>query len=140
MKKKEDISKIDKKNWEEYLKNPRDVFDKDNNSEESSIKNLRFKFDLHGYGLSSANDKVKEIIFSCYLKKYKEILLITGKGIHSDTEKNVYASKNLSKLRYSIPDYINSDEELSNKVAKISSAEKKEGGDGAIIIKLKTIR
>ena len=67
-------------------------------------------------------------------------MLITGKGIHSDTEKNVYASKNLSKLRYSIPDYINSDEELSNKVAKISSAEKKDGGDGAIIIKLKTIR
>ena len=140
MKKKEDITKIDKKHWEEYLKNPRDVFDKDNNSDNSSIENFRFKFDLHGYGLSGANEKVKEIIFSCYLKKYKEILLITGKGIHSDTEKNVYASKNLSKLRYSIPDYINSDEELSNKVAKISSAEKKDGGDGAIIIKLKTIR
>ena len=140
MKKKEDISKIDKKNWEEYLKNPRDVFDKDNNSEESSIKNLRFKFDLHGYGLSDANEKVKETILSCYQKQYKEILLITGKGIHSDTEKDVYASKNLSKLRYSIPDYINSDKELSQKVIKISTADKKDGGDGAIVIKLKTIR
>ena len=142
MKKKEDITKIDKKHWEEYLKNPRDVFDKDNNSDnsdKSSIENFRFKFDLHGYGLSGANEKVKEIIFSCYQKKYREILLITGKGIHSDTEKDVYASKNLSKLRYSIPDYINSDEELSRKVVKISAADKKDGGDGAIIIKLKSI-
>ncbi len=140
MKKKEDISKTDKKHWEEYLKNPRDIFDKDDNSEKSSIKNLRFKFDLHGYGLSDANEKVKETILSCYQKQYKEILLITGKGIHSDTEKDVYASKNLSKLRYSIPDYINSDKELSHKVIKISTADKKDGGDGAIVIKLKTIR
>ena len=140
MKKKEDISKTDKKHWEEYLKNPRDIFDKDDNSEKSSIKNLRFKFDLHGYGLSDANEKVKETILSCYQKQYKEILLITGKGIHSDTEKDVYASKNLSKLRYSIPDYINSDKELSQKVIKISTADKKDGGDGAIVIKLKTIR
>ena len=139
MKKKEDISKTDKNHWEEYLKNPRDVFDKDNNSERPSIENLRFKFDLHGYGLLDANAKVKDIIFSCYEKKYKEILLITGKGIHSNTEKDVYASKNLSKLRHSIPDYINSDKELSHKVAKISTADKKDGGVGAIIIKLKKL-
>ena len=139
MKKKENISKTDKKNWEEYLKNPTDVYNKDDNSEISSIKNSRFKFDLHGYGLSDANKKVKDIIFSCYEKKYKEILLITGKGIHSDSEKDVYVSENLSKLRHSIPNYINSEKELSSKVSKISAADKKEGGDGAIIIKLKKL-
>ena len=139
MKKKEDISKTDKEHWEEYLKNPRDVFDKDNNSERPSIKNLRFKFDLHGYGLLDANEKVKDIIFSCYEKKYKEILLITGKGIHSNTEKDVYASKNLSKLRHSIPDYINSSTDLSKKVSKISIPNIEDGGDGAIVIKLKKL-
>jgi len=137
--KKDNISKNDKKEWEEYLKNPRDVFDKDNNSENVSIKNLRFKFDLHGYSLSDANEKVRDIITSCYEKKYREIILITGKGIHSNTEKDVYASKDLSKLRHSIPDYINSNEELSKKINKISIANKKEGGDGAIIIKLKKL-
>ena len=139
MNKKDNISKNDKKEWEEYLKNPRDVFDKDNNSENVSIKNLRFKFDLHGYSLSDANEKVRDIITSCYEKKYREIILITGKGIHSNTEKDVYASKDLSKLRHSIPDYINSNEELSKKINKISIANKKEGGDGAIIIKLKKL-
>tara|TARA_A100001011_G_C14150835_1_gene773928 strand:- start:52 stop:471 length:420 start_codon:yes stop_codon:yes gene_type:complete len=137
--KKDNISKNDKKEWEEYLKNPRDVFDKDNNSENVSIKNLRFKFDLHGYSLSDANEKVRDIITSCYEKKYREIILITGKGIHSNTEKDVYASKDLSKLRHSIPDYINSNEELSKKINKISIANKKDGGDGAIIIKLKNL-
>ncbi len=139
MNKKDNISKNDKKEWEEYLKNPRDVFDKDNNSENVSIKNLRFKFDLHGYSLSDANEKVRDIITSCYEKKYREIILITGKGIHSNTEKDVYASKDLSKLRHSIPDYINSNEELSKKINKISIANKKDGGDGAIIIKLKNL-
>ena len=139
MNKKDNISKNDKKEWEEYLKNPRDVFDKDNNSENVSIKNLRFKFDLHGYSLSDANEKVRDIITSCYEKKYREIILITGKGIHSNTEKDVYASKDLSKLRHSIPDYINSNEELSKKINKISIANKKDGGDGAIIIKLKKL-
>ena len=65
--------------------------------------------------------------------------LITGKGIHSDSEKDVYVSENLSKLRHSIPDYINSEKELSSKVSKISAADKKEGVDGAIIIKLKKL-
>ncbi len=139
MNNKDNISKNDKKEWEEYLKNPRDVFDKDNNSENVSIKNLRFKFDLHGYSLSDANEKVRDIITSCYEKKYREIILITGKGIHSNTEKDVYASKDLSKLRHSIPDYINSNEELSKKINKISIANKKDGGDGAIIIKLKKL-
>ena len=139
MKKKKNISKNDKKHWEEYLKNPKDVFDKDNNLDNSSINNLRFKFDLHGYGLSDANEKVKNIINSCYEEKYKEIVLITGKGIHSNTDQDVYASKDLSKLRYSIPDYIHSNRELSSKISNISSADKKDGGEGAIIIKLKKL-
>ena len=101
--------------------------------------NQRFKYDLHGYTLIKANQKVKEIILSCIQKNYKEILLITGKGIHSNTEEDIYSSKNFSKLRFSVPEYINSDEEISKYILSISKAEKKDGGEGAILIKIKIL-
>ena len=138
MKKKEDITQADKDVWGEYIKNPKDVFDKDLNSRNPERK-LKCKFDLHGYTLKEANIKAKELIISCYENKYSEVLLITGKGIHSNTEKNVYVSKNLSQLKYSIPDYINSEEEIKNKILSIRSAPKEYGGDGALIIKLKKL-
>ena len=82
---------------------------------------------------------VKEIILSCWKKKYSEILLVTGKGIHSNTDQNVYVSTKLSKLKYSVPDYIKSDNNLFSKISTISNADQKDGGDGAIIIKLKKL-
>ncbi len=139
MKKKKDISKKDQKYWEEYIKDPKDIFDKDKSKERSKNKDLRFKFDLHGYSLLEANKKVKEIIIFCSDNKYKEILLITGKGIHSSTEKDIYVSKDLSKLRHSIPDFIQSNTELLQRVNTIAPAENKDGGDGAIIIKLRSL-
>ena len=60
--------------------------------------------------MDEANQKVKEIILSCVRKKYKEILLITGKGLHSNTEKMTYVSKDLSKLKFSVPEFINNNE------------------------------
>ncbi len=139
MKKKKDIPKKDQKYWEEYIKDPKDIFDKDKSKERSKNKDLRFKFDLHGYSLLEANKKVKEIIIFCSDNKYKEILLITGKGIHSSTEKDIYVSRDLSKLRHSIPDFIQSNTELLQRVKTIVPAENKDGGDGAIIIKLKSL-
>ena len=73
----------------------------------------RFKFDLHGYSLDEANIKVKEIVLYCVEKNYKEILFITGKGIHSNTDKDIYVSKNLSKLRYSVPEFIKTNSTLA---------------------------
>ena len=79
---KKKISKKDLKTWKDYLKDPRDIFDKD-----SSVKNIfqknRFKFDLHGYSLIDANREIKKIILSCVENSYREILVITGKGMHS---------------------------------------------------------
>ena len=136
MKKKEEISNSDLKTWEEYTKNPKDIFDKDI-SRNKDLKKKRFRFDLHGYTLLEANQKVKNIINECYEKNYEEILLITGKGLHSNTEKDAYVSKNLSKLKYSIPEYIKSENELKKKIIKIDKAEIKDGGDGALILRLK---
>ena len=99
----------------------------------------RFKFDLHGYTLDVANKKVKEIIISCSKNKYREVLLITGKGLHSTSGEDTYVSSDLSKLRYSVPEFINTDVELKNFIISMAEADKKDGGDGAILIKLKNL-
>ena len=129
----------DKKIWEDYIKNPSDIYDKDRGAFNNIYRRERFKFDLHGFTLLEANEKVKEIILLCVKKNYKEILLITGKGIHSNTEKNIYASKDLSKLKYSVPEYIKSNLDLSKHIVSISNADKIDGGAGAIIITLKKL-
>ena len=74
--KKKDLSQEDKKAWEEYVNNPSDIYDKENSSHNISKKKSRFKFDLHGFSLDGANNKVKEIILSCMEKKYSEIISI----------------------------------------------------------------
>jgi DNA-nicking Smr family endonuclease len=137
--KKKNISQEDINTWKNYIKNPTGVTDKDNIQKGSQLDYYRFKYDLHGFTLLEANEKVKEIIFLCIKKNYKEILLITGKGIHSNTEKDVYASKDLSKLKYSVPEYIKSNLDLSKHIVSISNADKTDGGEGAIIIKLKKL-
>ena len=136
--KKKDLSKEDSEAWQSYIKNPTDVYDKDLGNKSINRKE-RFKFDLHGYTLDEANKKVKEIIISCSKNKYKEILLITGKGLHSTSGEDTYVSSDLSKLRYSVPEFINSDDGLKNYIISIEEAEKKDGGDGAILIKLKNL-
>ena len=137
--KKNKISLEDNKTWQDYIKNPTDISDKDNSIKKNISSTPRFKYDLHGYTLIDANEKVKDIILSCCEKKYKEILLITGKGIHSNTEKNIYVSKDLSKLKYSVPEYIKSNLDVSKHVLSISEANKQDGGDGALIIKLRKL-
>ena len=139
MKKKEDLSNLDKVQWEEYIKDPKDIFDKDTVSKKSFDKNYRFRFDLHGFTLSEANKKIRELITSCQEKNFREILLITGKGLHSNTDQNTYVSKKLSKLKYSVPEYINTQKDLSDKVLRIEQASIINGGEGAIIIKLKKL-
>ena len=139
MKKKEDISNLDKKVWDEYLKNPKDIFDKEFVESKITKRHEKYRFDLHGFTLLDANKKIRELIISCQEKGFKEILLITGKGLHSNVDKNTYASRDLSKLRYAVPEYIKSQKELSNKVTEIEQANLRDGGEGALIIKSKKL-
>ena len=136
--KKKDPSQIDKKTWEEYIKNPSDIYDKDLGASNSVQRRERYKFDLHGFTLDEANNKVKEIIEYCLKNKFRELLLITGKGIHSTNDKDAYISKNLGKLKYSVPEFIKTSE-LNKFIISINDAEKKDGGEGAIIIRLKNL-
>ena len=89
--------------------------------------------------MDEANIKVKEIIEYCIKNKFRELLLITGKGIHSTNDEDAYISKDLGKLKYSVPEFIKTNSELNKFIVSINDAEKKDGGEGAIIIKLKNL-
>ena len=139
MNKKKDLDQVNAKAWEEYIKNPSDIYDKDKNYFRENNRKGRFKYDLHGYTLDDANIKVREIILSCKENNYKEILLITGKGLHSKNKKDIYVSKNFGTLRYSVPEFIKSEKDLSNLIISINEADTKDGGAGALLIKLKNL-
>ena len=138
--KKKDFNQEDKKTWEDYIKNPSDIYDKDQGISDQTQRRERYKFDLHGFTLDEANIKVKEIIEHCVENKFKELLLITGKGIHSTSDKDAYISKDLGKLKYSVPEFIKTNSELNKFIISINDAEKKDGGEGALIVKLKFIK
>jgi len=83
---------------------------------------------------------LKDIVNECGLvpkSGYKKILVVTGKGSRSRSYDNPYLSEKLSVLKYAVPEYINNDENLINKIRKISQADLKDGGEGAIYIFLK---
>ena len=137
MKKKDTLSYKDIKDWKNFLDDNSRIPDKDLNSQLKN-SNTVYRFDLHGFTLVEANKKVKKVIISCSEKKYKEILFITGKGLHSKDD-DVYKSSKMSKLRYSVPDYINSEPEISKLISSIITPSQKHGGEGALLIKLKKV-
>ena len=139
MKKKSKLSEQDKKSWDDFLKNPLNIEDKE--EIKTPIKKLsRFKFDLHGLSIDEANKRVTEIIESCYEKGFKEILFITGQGHHSNLDKNVYISKDHNTLKGTIPEFIKNNSVLYSKIIKMENASLREGGKGALIIRLKKFK
>ena len=133
------ISDKDKEDWENFLKNKEKIPNKDFIVNKKIRHEKIKKIDLHGFTLQEANEKVKEVILSAADNKYKEILLITGKGLHSNTDTDAYVSKNLSKLKFSVPEFINNNNDINKYILSISKAPIKDGGDGAILIKLKNL-
>ena len=131
------VTKSDLETWKEYIKNPNDISDKDINIKKSATSS-QYKFDLHGYSLIDANNKAKEVLLYCSEKNIREILLITGKGLHSKTD-SVYESDKFSKLKYSVPDFLMSNTETSDLISNIKIAEADKGGEGAIVVKLKKL-
>ena len=137
MKKKAPLSQQDKEDWKNFLEDTSRVPDKDQKNKADRVTN-KFRFDLHGLNLDEANKKVKEIIISCSEKNCREIHLITGKGLHSRQE-DVYKSSELSKLRFSVPEFINSDPEISKLILSVINPPHNEGGEGVLLIKLKKL-
>ena len=130
------ISNKDKKDWENFLSNKESVFDKDNFSKKKEKINS-FTFDLHGFSLNEANKQVEQLIYKSYEAGVRRLIIITGKGLHSENEKDPYVSKDLGKLRYSVPDYIRKSVELMKKINNLEDAEIDHGGEGAFYINLK---
>ena len=106
--------------------------------QENTVINKVPKLDLHGFSLNEANKVVKKFIIKCFNDGYKKLLIITGKGLRSKSHNNPYHSEKLSVLKYSVPEYINNNENLINKISKISEADIRDGGEGAIYIFLKS--
>ena len=130
------ISKKDKKDWENFLSSNEKLPNKDLKLKQHlSIKTK--SIDLHGYTLDEANKVINDFIKNCYNEKVNKIIVVTGKGLHSENEKNPYVSKNLSILKYSIPEYISNNKSLMNIINEIKDAKIEDGGDGAFYILLK---
>jgi DNA-nicking Smr family endonuclease len=130
------ISDKDKKDWEKFITSEEKVTDKDSKSNLKTSQKSKY-IDLHGYSLEEANKKIEKFIIESYIKKIKKIIVVTGKGLHSQNEKNPYVSKDLSILKYSIPEFIKSNQALVKLINKIEEASIVDGGSGAFYIYLK---
>jgi len=133
------ISDKDKKDWENFLskneklKNKDIIFSKNKNLKTRSI-------DLHGYTLDEANKAIKEFIYKSYEEKVNKLIVITGKGLHSDNEKNPYISKKLGILKHSVPEFILQNKNLMKIINEIKDAKIEDGGSGAFYIYLKKLK
>ena len=99
------ISNKDKKDWHNFINSKEKLPNKDLKNNKKKIINTK-SLDLHGYTLEDANKKIENFILENYQNGITKLLVVTGKGLHSDVEKNPYVSKNLSILKYSIPEFI----------------------------------
>ena len=113
------LSDKDKKDWEKFLKNSEKLEVKDDTQNKKFNMNLEKSIDLHGYTLDSANNKIYMFILDCFEKKVNKINIITGKGLRSKNTNDPYQSKDLSILKYSIPNFIKNNNELMEKILKI---------------------
>ena len=130
------ISDKDKKDWEKFLSNKEKLPNKDQNFSVVKKEKVR-SLDLHGYTLEEANLKIVNFIQQSYLDKVNKLIIVTGKGLHSQNENDPYASKDLSILKYSVPYFIKNNSELMEIINEIDNAKIEDGGGGAFYIYLK---
>ena len=133
------LSDKDKKDWKDFLDSSEKLQIKDLDQLNNRIIPER-SIDLHGYTLDEANKKISEFIEYCYLNKVKKVNVITGKGMRSKNLEDPYQSKDLSILKYSVPEYIESNTELMNKIIKIDFEAVNSPSKGSFNIFLKTIK
>ena len=128
----------DKEAWENFLSNKETLPNKDKDIDIDKKRPIgQLTFDFHGYSLDEANKKVFSLIKNCFKKGIRKLVIVTGKGIHSQNKKDPYVSKDLSILKYSIPEYIKNNLDLMNMIDKIEDAKQEDGGSGAFYIFLK---
>ena len=138
MKKEKLVTSKDEKDWNNFINNTDSVYDKDSEESINYIKKNRTKkIDLHGLSISKANEEVKFFLIKSYEAGYKKVIIITGKGSRSNVYSDPYKSDKMNILRYSVQNFIENEIDLMKIVKKISQADIKDGGEGAIYLFLK---
>ena len=135
------ISDKDKKDWKNFISSKDEISNKDLKITKDKIKKkIIKKIDLHGFSLENANKVIEEFITQSFDEGVNKIIVITGKGLRSKNDENPYISKNLSILKYSVPEFIKSNINLMKIIKNISEADIEDGGKGAFYIYLKNFK
>mgnify|MGYP001442943686 FL=1 len=130
------ISDKDRKDWENFLEKKEKLPDKDLEKKKNKF-HITKSLDLHGFTLDQANKKVESFITDCFDQKVSKVIIVTGKGLHSQNDKDPYISKKFGILKNSIPDFIKNNPNLMKKIKSITDAEIADGGSGALYVFLK---
>ena len=131
------ISDKDKRDWHKFINSTEKLPNKDSKYQKIN-KNLNVRsIDLHGYTLDEANKTIEDFINKAFSENINKLIIVTGKGLHSENEKDPYVSKDLGILKYSVPEFINNNSSLMNMINEITDAKIEDGGAGAFYIFLK---
>ena len=130
------ISDKDKKDWKNFLEKNEKLLNKDLEKKENKF-HITKSLDLHGFTLDEANKKVESFIINCFDQKVSKVIIVTGKGLHSQNGKDPYISEKFGILKNSVPDFIKNNPSLMTKIKSITEAEITDGGSGAFYVFLK---
>jgi DNA-nicking Smr family endonuclease len=130
------ISEKNKKDWINFINSKEKIHNKDEKFYKKPNTKTKI-LDLHGYTLDDANKTIENFINKAFSENINKLVIITGKGLHSNNEKDPYVSKNLGILKYSVPEYISKNESLMSMINEIVDANIEDGGSGAFYIYLK---
>ena len=130
------ISDKDKKDWDNFINKTEKLPNKDFKHQDEKMFKVR-SIDLHGFTLDEANKVIEDFINKSFSEKISKLIVVTGKGLHSENEKDPYVSKDLGILKYSVPEFISNNTSLMNMINEITDAKLEDGGEGAFYIFLK---
>ena len=131
------ISDKDKEDWANFIKSREKIPNKDFVSKKIIRHEKIKKIDLHGYTIDEANKAIEQFIQKSFEENVTKIIVITGKGLRSKNDENPYLSKDQSILKYSVPEYIENNKDLTQLIIKITDAKIEDGGGGAFYVYLK---
>ena len=129
----------DKHDWENFLNNKEKIPNKDFVHKKKIRYEKIKKIDLHGYTIEEANKAIEQFIQKCFEESVTKIIVITGKGLRSKNVENPYLSKDLSILKYSVPEFIEKNKSLTRLIIETTDAKIEDGGSGAFYIYLKNM-
>ena len=132
----DNISNKDKKDWDLFINSNEKLPNKDIQNKDKKTLKIR-SIDLHGYTLDEANKTIENFINEAFSQNINKLIVVTGKGLHSENEKDPYVSKDLSILKYSVPEFISNNPDLMSMINEITDAKIEDGGTGAFYILLK---